>query len=361
MDDFVTEDNKKREDLKNLLFELSASFIEKNNLSVYYKRLENIYLNNNITNDSCKEYQFRHYYSDIYSTFYRIIKERDENSIINLICNIGLLKDSYLKYKENISSQNRIQRNIYKNLVKLFDHINLEYARYAENDLSLNALEKGRKEINELKNEYEEKKENIEKLQDNLTNLTKQYDNEKKNIGKLQNTLKELTLQNDKELKKVTRLKSKIEGFQKEYVGILSIFAAVIVAFTAGTTFSSSILNNIDNVSIYRLVFTCLLLGCVLINVLYILFSFVLTIIKGNSLDIRTCLLPNIIIILLLFFTIKAWCNGVVETRNERFIKENPKTNKIEVDLKLDNMPLTPTIKEKIEAVTEGKEISKSD
>ena len=165
MDDFVTEDNKKREDLKNLLFELSASFIEKNNLSVYYKRLENIYLNNNITNDSCKEYQFRHYYSDIYSTFYRIIKERDENSIINLICNIGLLKDSYLKYKENISSQNRIQRNIYKNLVKLFDHINLEYARYAENDLSLNALEKGRKEINELKNEYEEKKENIEKGQ----------------------------------------------------------------------------------------------------------------------------------------------------------------------------------------------------
>ena len=120
-------------------------------------------------------------------------------------------------------------------------------------------------------------------------------------------------------------------------------------------------MNNIDNVSIYRLVFTCLLLGCVLINVLYILFSFVLTIIKGNSLDIRTCLLPNIIIILLLFFTIKAWCNGVVETRNERFIKENPKTNKIEVDLKLDNMPLTPTIKEKIEAVTEGKEISKSD
>ena len=183
----------------------------------------------------------------------------------------------------------------------------------------------------------------------------------RKKYWKLQNTLKELTLQNDKELKKVTRLKSKIEGFQKEYVGILSIFAAVIVAFTAGTTFSSSILNNIDNVSIYRLVFTCLLLGCVLINVLYILFSFVLTIIKGNSLDIRTCLLPNIIIILLLFFTIKAWCNGVVETRNERFIKENPKTNKIEVDLKLDNMPLTPTIKEKIEAVTEGKEISKSD
>ena len=135
--------------------------------------------------------------------------------------------------------------------------------------------------------------------------------------------------------KEIVEQKNKIENIQKNYVGILSIFAAVIVAFTTGTAFSSSVLNNIDNVTIYRLVFICLLLGSVLLNILYVLFSFILIIVKGNKLDIKACLIPNIIIGVLLVITIVAWCYGAVEKRNESFIiSDNNITEQVKTNTK---------------------------
>ena len=40
---------------------------------------------------------------------------------------------------------------------------------------------------------------------------------------------------------------------QREYISILGIFAAVVLAFTGGIAFSTSVLKNINTVSVYRI------------------------------------------------------------------------------------------------------------
>ena len=73
-------------------------------------------------------------------------------------------------------------------------------------------------------------------------------------------------------------LHSEIKGIEKEYISILGIFAAIVLAFVGGITFSSSVLQNIGSVSIYRLLMIVDLLGFVLINVIYLLVKFIFAI-----------------------------------------------------------------------------------
>lgn len=70
-------------------------------------------------------------------------------------------------------------------------------------------------------------------------------------------------------------LHSEIKGIEKEYISILGIFAAIVLAFVGGITFSSSVLQNIGDVSIYRLLIIVDLLGLVVINIIYILIKFI--------------------------------------------------------------------------------------
>ena len=67
-----------------------------------------------------------------------------------------------------------------------------------------------------------------------------------------------------------------MRGVQKEYITILGIFSSVVLAFVGGITFSSSVLQNIDAVSIYRLLMIIDLLAMVLINSIYILIKFIM-------------------------------------------------------------------------------------
>lgn len=76
-----------------------------------------------------------------------------------------------------------------------------------------------------------------------------------------------------------------VKGMQKEYITILGIFASVILAFVGGITFSSSVLQNIDAVSIYRLLIVVDLIAMALINAIYVLVHFIMQINnKGESL-----------------------------------------------------------------------------
>lgn len=79
----------------------------------------------------------------------------------------------------------------------------------------------------------------------------------------------------DKSNKKLEAAEHRIESAQRENVTILGIFAAIVIAFTAGMGFTASVLQNIDAVSIYRLVFVIVLMGLMLFNLLYALFRFV--------------------------------------------------------------------------------------
>lgn len=71
---------------------------------------------------------------------------------------------------------------------------------------------------------------------------------------------------------------------EKEYITILGIFSSVVLSFVGGLAFSSSILQNINAVSVYRLLAVIDLLAFVLINTIYILVKFICQI---NDKDIK--------------------------------------------------------------------------
>ena len=62
---------------------------------------------------------------------------------------------------------------------------------------------------------------------------------------------------------------------QTEYTTILGIFAAIILAFTGSFSFSSSVLENIHQASVYRLIIITLIVGFVTFNIICALFDFI--------------------------------------------------------------------------------------
>ena len=62
--------------------------------------------------------------------------------------------------------------------------------------------------------------------------------------------LSQKTIEDARQLSGVVQEKQR--DMQKEYITILGIFASIVLAFTGGMAFSSSILENIDKSSVYR-------------------------------------------------------------------------------------------------------------
>lgn len=94
-----------------------------------------------------------------------------------------------------------------------------------------------------------------------------------------------------------SKLHDEIKGIEREYITILGIFASIVLAFVGGITFTTSVLQNIDKASIFRLILTVDVIGAVLVNVIYLLISFILKINdrekegkekEGNSRFIKT-------------------------------------------------------------------------
>lgn len=78
-------------------------------------------------------------------------------------------------------------------------------------------------------------------------------------------------------------LQREIKSVEKEYISILGIFAAIVLAFVGGITFSTSVLQNISMVSIFRLLLVIDFLAFILINTIYILVKFIFTINEKNT------------------------------------------------------------------------------
>ena len=70
------------------------------------------------------------------------------------------------------------------------------------------------------------------------------------------------------------KFREMLDESKRDYVTILGIFAAIVLAFTAGLSFSSSILQNINQASIYRLSFMAVFIGFFIFNIIIALFSF---------------------------------------------------------------------------------------
>ncbi|MCQ4773674.1 hypothetical protein NE634_07895 [Lacrimispora saccharolytica] len=107
-------------------------------------------------------------------------------------------------------------------------------------------------------------------------------------------------------------LRSEIKGIEKEYISILGIFASIVLAFVGGITFSSSVLQNIGKVSIYRLLLVIVILALVLVNVIWMLIKFIAQI-NDKDIKIFPIRVFNCICLLISLMIVVSWMLNVQE------------------------------------------------
>lgn len=242
----ILNEQEKRDLLHKILIELSESqdtLKDSRNRSEYFRRLESIYYNAGSDN-------FRHYYSDIFSSLTIIDADPAVGNLDILGQNIIAIKEGYKPINKD---DNGKLIDISKEIIKLYDHINLDISRinYTKG-ITADTLSK----INATSYSI------TKSLQNQLSEATKQLNNET-------NKLKEEVSEGQKKM-------------QSEYITILGIFAAIVLAFTGGMAFSGSVLENIDKASSYRILSIAIILGMILLNLIWLLIDF-LRDINGKS------------------------------------------------------------------------------
>lgn len=258
--------DERRTKFKELLFKLALSQMtlsSSKEKSDIYIELEAIYASDEAIDD------FRHFYSDIFAVLSQIDKDPSLGNIEILTQNMDIVRQGYKALNKSTDGK---KIDISKKINKLYDHINLEVAR-----------------MNYFKT--------IQlRTQDELERVTCTLNDVKNKVADMESAI------------------DKADRMQKEYITILGIFAAIVLAFTGGIAFSTSLLENIANASIYRVVLIAIGLGFILINIIYILVRFIMEISKKNSTIIEyprymkwlngLCIVSTIIVILCWFFDV---------------------------------------------------------
>ena len=205
-----------RKALNDILFELAnkQDRLKKVEIDTYVSRLKSIYRN-----------RFRHWYSDVFSIVARAY-QKNPDAIQTLLDNTKDIHEAVNPNEKSGKAMSEFELNI----KKLYDHVNLDVTR-----------------IQYMQGQFAIWDKEHRRIEDQLMVLAE----------------------------KAESMQRKAESMQKDYVTILGIFAAILITFVAGMTFSSSILNNIDKASIYRLTFVMLMIALMLFNLLHLLIDFI--------------------------------------------------------------------------------------
>lgn len=301
----LSKEQRQRKEFCDILFELATKqemFQDASTRSAMYKRLEELYYS------SDKEESFRHFYSDIFTVLTQIQHDPQLGDINILGQNLSVIRAGY-KVKNRDEHGNKI--DISDSIRKLYDHVSLDIARI----LYSNAGDR------ETSGEVA--------------------------ISKIQSQIKQINTDVQKARAAQEVVEKEIEKQQKEYITILGIFAAVVLAFTGGIAFSTSVLENINTVSSYRIIVVVLMIGLVLINVLFGLFYYVDRLVNGKeNKKLKPLWISNIVIGILLAATVIAWYFGYIERRNDRINNislksqstQNEKILKPQIEIKEENI-----------------------
>lgn len=306
----LSKEQVQRKEFCDILFELAKNqelLQDKSTRHAMYKRLEALYYSPN------KDERYRHFYSDIFTVLTQIQHDSSQGDINILGQNLSVIRAGY--NPQNRDSEGTII-DIGDSIQKLYDHVSLDIARILYSDAG------------DRKTSGEEA------------------------IIDVQSQIKQIQTEIDKAKVVQKNVENELGKQQKEYIAILGIFAAVVLAFTGGIAFSTSVLNNINAVSVYRIITVSLVIGLVLINVLFGLFYYVDRLVNGLNEErkkLRPLIISNIVICILLIITVYAWSCGWVEKRDASL--NEPKTSEItsEIDVQTtepENESIDETIEE---------------
>lgn len=272
----VLDEQERRDSLNDVLKELSKSqdiLKDAKSRKDFFLKLEDIYY-------KCDDENFRHYYSDIFSTLTLIDGDSEIGSLEILAQNMQTIKDGYTI--ENVDNNgNKI--DIRKEIIKLYDHTNLDIARinYTKtmSNETMSELVKTKLFSKELEKKVKASEEWVRKSQ-------------KRTINHIE------IMSND--------IKKNQKDMQKEYISILGIFASIVLVFTGGMTFSSSVIENIHKASIYRVTIIALIVGFVFINIIWLLMDFIKTITGRTARRWSWLISVNVVILVLFILSIIA-------------------------------------------------------
>lgn len=267
----LSKESQKRREFQAVLLELAKSqqcLQSPGDRANMYKRLEDLY------RASQDVKHFRHFYSDIFSVLSQIHQDATLGNLEILGQNLEVIRKGYMP---NINGSGV---DISDEINKLYDHVSLDIARITYLDAE------GYKSSG---------KEALEALHSRIEMLSIKADE-----------------MEDKQKLALDEIKKQ----QKEYIAILGIFASIVLAFTGALTFSTSVLNNIAQSSIYRTIVVALVIGLVTVNILFGLFFYIQKI-TGKDASLRPLVISNIVIVAGIVLVVLAWGLGLVEARND--------------------------------------------
>lgn len=129
-----------------------------------------------------------------------------------------------------------------------------------------------------LKSLYEECQDDKNLPDEFKAKVQKLYDHVNLDIARIEYTRKisdNIATKNTTIIDEIQNLKNRSQEMQKDYVTILGIFSSIILTFVAGMVFSSSILSNMDKVTIYRLIFIMALIALMIFNLFHFQFEYI--------------------------------------------------------------------------------------
>lgn len=186
-------DAEKDDKLVDILKSLALKELDKNAFDSKAAELNDIYGDENVDNG------YRHSYSRIFSTIASINQGSKMGSIDVLSDNLYMLAKC-----SDIKNRKRVE--------KLYDHVNLEIAQ-------INYMSNMKRELVSDVSQIKQKNEEFKTTSSQL----------KKKLEAFNKTSKEL--------------EGKINGLSRDYIAILGIFAAIILAFTGGISFTKGFLS----------------------------------------------------------------------------------------------------------------------
>lgn len=232
-------DEEKTGELLHLIEELcdSNSLKGTNSIDKYILKLRDIYADN-----------YRHSYYKISCKLQEIIRESAQSEVLEALGeNLNVLGN---QINEFVAKHNNdpTYEDLVRGYNKLSDHISLETSRY--NFIKVQVQSEFQNYTNSKSGVSEPNSAQIQKLQNDFESTRNLAGEAKKQLDNLDN---------------------KLESNKISSITTLTIFSAVVLAFSGGITFESGIFKGMVESSPYRLVFTIALSGFILFNTIFVL------------------------------------------------------------------------------------------
>lgn len=179
----------------------------------------------------------------------------------------------YIVYNLTELSLSKKHPELEPRIFKIIDHIKLEQIRLSR--LEIETHKQAMISVSEMEISIGEHTSNIKnevkKVMCLSEKLSLEVSSSKERFDTLEVDFEDYKKQTSSIENQFDDVKSKLNNFNMESITVLGIFSGIVMAFFGGMSFFNGVLNNIHQVSKYRIIFITLLIGFTLFNIFFLL------------------------------------------------------------------------------------------